>query len=142
MGAGALVYSTDGSWDDPSAQPPWIQLEGMVIGNELSRLFRVEERHRRLFARLVVALGLSLVVFVIGTVAMWALESGRKGGDIHGVGDSAFFTAVQLLTVSSSFSNPLTAGGKIVDVFLELWAILVVTAVTGSFATFFTSGDS
>jgi hypothetical protein len=31
--------------------------------------------------------------------------------------------------------------GKIVDVGLEAWAIFVLTAVAGSFATFFTSGD-
>jgi hypothetical protein len=30
----------------------------------------------------------------------------------------------------------------VVDVFLELWAIFVVTAVAGSFASFFSSGDS
>jgi hypothetical protein len=35
-----------------------------------------------------------------------------------------------------------TAGGKIVDVALEIWAIFVVTSIAGSFASFFTSGDS
>jgi hypothetical protein len=49
---------------------------------------------------------------------------------------------VQLLTVSSSIKNPLTPVGKIVDVGLEAWAIFVVTAVAGSFATFFSSGDT
>ena len=50
--------------------------------------------------------------------------------------------AVQLLTVSSSSKNPVTPAGKIVDVALEAWAIFVVAAVAGSFASFFTSGDS
>ena len=49
---------------------------------------------------------------------------------------------MQLLTVSSQIKNPLTTAGKIVDVGLEVWAIFVVTAVAGSFATFFSSGDS
>ena len=31
--------------------------------------------------------------------------------------------------------------GKVVDVILEVWAIFVITAVAGSFASFFTSGD-
>jgi hypothetical protein len=48
---------------------------------------------------------------------------------------------VQLLTVSSSMTNPLTPAGKVVDVALEAWSIFVVTAVAGSFATFFSSGD-
>jgi hypothetical protein len=75
-------------------------------------------------------------------VLIWALESGKNGGNIHGFGDAVFFTAVQLLTVSSSIPNPVTAAGKVVDVALEAWAIFVVTAVAGSFASFFSSGDS
>jgi hypothetical protein len=113
-----------------------------VIREELSRLFTVGERHRRLFARLLLAFGLSVVVFIVGTVLIWIFESGRKGGDIHGIGDAAFFCSVQLLTVSSSMTNPLTPAGKVIDVVLEAWAIFVVTAVAGSFATFFGSGDA
>ncbi len=113
-----------------------------VIGAELSRLLRYEERHRRLFARMLLAAALSFVVLVIGTCLVWLTESGVKGSDIHGLGDSAFFTAVQLLTVSSSMPNPVTTAGKIVDVALEAWGIFVITAMAGSFATFFASGDS
>ena len=69
-------------------------------------------------------------------------ESGIKGSDIHGFGDSLFFATVQVLTVSSSVKNPLTGVGKVIDVVLELWAIGVVTAVAGSFSTFLGSGDS
>jgi hypothetical protein len=87
-------------------------------------------------------MGLTLVVFFAGTLLIWALEHDHRGGDIHGIGDAAFFTSVQLLTVSSAIKNPLSSGGKIVDVGLEIWAIFVVTAVAGSFATFFGSGDS
>jgi len=113
-----------------------------VIREELSRLVTVEERHHRLVARLLIAFLASLVVFIAGTLLIWTLEQGHKGGDIHGLGDAAFFTTVQLLTVSSAIKNPLTSGGRIVDVGLEIWAIFVITAVAGSFATFFGSGDS
>jgi hypothetical protein len=113
-----------------------------VIRDELTRLFTWEERHRRLAARLLIAFTLTLGVLAIGSVLIWFFESGAKGGDIHGFGDAVFFTTVQLLTISSSITNPLTAGGKVVDVALELWAIFVVTAVAGSFASFFSSGDS
>jgi hypothetical protein len=113
-----------------------------VLREELSRLVAVEERHRRLLARLLLALGLTLVVFAAGTILIWLLESGHRGGDIHGFGDAAFFTGVQLLTVSSQIKNPLTSGGRVVDVGLEIWALFVVTAVAGSFATFFGTGDA
>lgn len=113
-----------------------------MIRDELRRLFCYEERHRRLLARMLLAGGASLVVFVVGTLLVWLTESGAEGGQIHGVGDAAFFTVVQMLTVSSSLPNPVTAVGKVVDVVLELWAIFVVTAIAGSFATFFGSGDS
>jgi hypothetical protein len=72
---------------------------------------------------------------------MWLLESGKKGSDLHGFGDSLFFSSVQILSVSSSLKNPITSGGKIVDVVLEFWAIFVVTALAGSFASFFRAGD-
>jgi hypothetical protein len=113
-----------------------------VIREELTRLFTWEERHRRLAARLIIALVLTLVVLAAGSVLIWISESGRQGGEIHGFGDSVFFTAVQLLTISSSITNPVTAAGKVVDVALEMWAIFVVTAIAGSFASFFSSGDS
>ena len=113
-----------------------------MIREELARLFTVGERHRRLFARLVLAFGMSVAVFIVGTVLIWVFESGQKGGDIHGLGDAAFFCSVQLLTVSSSMTNPLTPAGKVIDVALEAWAIFVVTAVAGSFATFFSSGET
>ena len=79
---------------------------------------------------------------MLGALLVWNWESGIKGSDIHGFPDALFFASVQVLTVSSSLKNPLTGIGKIVDVALELWAIGVVTAVAGSFSTFFASGDS
>jgi len=38
--------------------------------------------------------------------------------------------------------NPVTTAGKVVVVFLEVWAIFVVTAVAGSFGAFFAGGDA
>lgn len=113
-----------------------------MIREELTRLFTWQERHRRLAARLIIAFVLTLVVLAVGSVLIWIFESGKKGGEIHGFGDAVFFTAVQLLTISSSITNPVTAAGKVVDVALEMWAIFVVTAIAGSFASFFSSGDS
>jgi voltage-gated potassium channel len=112
-----------------------------VIREELSRIWRWEERHRRLVARLLVALSVTLVVDLAGAVLVWLTERHAHGTDIHGFGDALFFSTVQLLTISSQLKNPLTAAGRIVDVGLEVWAIVVVASIGGSFAAFFTSGD-
>jgi hypothetical protein len=113
-----------------------------MVREELKRLFTWQERHRRLAARLIIAVGLTVAVLAVGSVLIWIFESGKKGGEINGFGDAVFFTGVQLLSVSSSLTNPVTAVGKVIDVVLEGWAIFVVTAVAGSFASFFSSGDS
>jgi hypothetical protein len=134
---GVIVSGAVGPSDLPARQ----EGQGPVVREELARLFTWEDRHRRLAARLIIALVLTLLVLAAGSVVIWAFESGKKGGEIHGFGDAVFFTAVQLLTVSSSLTNPLTAVGKVVDVALEAWGIFVVSAVAGSFASFFSSGD-
>jgi hypothetical protein len=113
-----------------------------VIGEELKRLTTWEERHRRLLARLLLVLALTLLLDAIGSVLIWVTEHGVKDGDIHSFGDAVFFTTVQLLTVSSQIKNPLTAGGRVIDIFLEVWAVIAVAGSAGAIATFFQSGDS
>ncbi len=108
---------------------------------EIRRLLDWEERHRRLVARVLVALGLTLVVDLVGALLILHFERGVAGGKIEGFDDALFFATVQLLTVSSQIPNPLTGAGRIVDVFLELWAIVVVAGIAGSFAAFFLSAD-
>ena len=100
-----------------------------------------EERHRRLISRLLLVLVLTAVVDVAGTVLTYAFERNVKGGDIASFGDALFFSTVQLLTVSSQIRNPLTAGGRIVDVGLELWGVVAVAGSAGAIASFFQSGD-
>jgi hypothetical protein len=113
----------------------------MLIG-ELRRLVTWSERHRRLVARVVLALGLSVVVDVVCAALMWSFESDVKSSEIHGFGDALFFSTVQILTVSSQLKNPVTSAGRVVDVGLEIWAVFVVTAVAGAFASFFLSSDA
>jgi hypothetical protein len=106
-----------------------------VVGEELRRLVTWSERHRRLLARVVIALGLSLVIDFVGALLMWRFE-------IHGFANALFFSTAQVLTVSSSMKNPVTHAGQVVDVGLEIWAVFVITAVAGAFASFFRAGDS
>jgi hypothetical protein len=113
-----------------------------VIGEELRRLCTWEERHRRLLARLVLIVLLTAAVDVLGTALVYALERNTRQTDIHSFFDAFFFTTVQLLTVSSQIKNPLTVAGRFVDLFLEVWAVLVVAGSAGAIASFFQTGDS
>ena len=85
---------------------------------------------------------MSIVVDLVATTLMWTFESNLKGSDIHGYWDAFFFTTTQIVSVSSSAKNPITNAGQIVDIAIECWAIFVVTAVAGSFASFFSTSDA
>ena len=87
-------------------------------------------------------MSLSLVVDLVAAILVWQFERSAKGTEVHTYGQALFFSTVQVLSVSSSLKNPLTTAGQIVDVFIEAWAVFVITAVAGSFASFFHAGDS
>jgi hypothetical protein len=108
---------------------------------EVGRLMVYEERHRRLLARLGVVVVSTMVIDALGTVAVYFFERHAHGTQVKTVGDALFFTTVQLLTVSSQLQNPFTIGGRIVDVALEVWAVIVVAGSAGALATFFQSAD-
>jgi Ion channel len=93
--------------------------------------------HRLLRRRLKEAMILVGFVDVIGTALMWLFEDDARRSEIHNLWDAFFFSTVQLLTVSSQMRNPVTTGGRIVDIFLEVTAICLVTGIAGAFASFF-----
>jgi len=109
-----------------------------VIYEELKRLMSWEGRHRRLLARLTIVVMATIVIDAAGSVLVYFLERGADGTEISSFGDALFFTTVQLLTVSSQIRNPLTPWGRLVDVVLEIWAVIVVAGSAGAIAAFFT----
>jgi len=108
-----------------------------VIHEELTQLMSWEERHRRLLARLAIVLMATIAIDALGSVLVYFIERGADGTEITSFGDSVFFTTVQLLTVSSQLRNPLTPWGRIVDILLEVWAVIVVAGSAGAIASFF-----
>ena len=108
-------------------------------GREARAVVRAETAtHLHLRERLVTIGVLTLIVDIVGSVLVYFLERGEASGNaIQTFGDAVFWTTAQLLTVSSQMSNPVTTGGKVVDLFLELWSITAVTALAGSFGAFF-----
>jgi hypothetical protein len=113
-----------------------------AIGKEFRRLRTIEERHRVLFSRLALVIIATAVVDLLGTVAIYFLERHGHHTEVKTFGEALFFTTVQLLTVSSQLKNPVTPGGRGVEVVLELWAVLVVAGSAGAVAAFFQTGDS
>jgi voltage-gated potassium channel len=93
---------------------------------------------RRRVAEIVLSI---LVVDIVGTALMLMFEHGTQSSEITNVGDALFWTTAQLLTVSSQMRNPVTTGGRIVDVFLMAFAITVVASLAGSFGSFFRHAD-
>jgi hypothetical protein len=100
-----------------------------------------EEHHRRLLIRLGLVLAATAVVDALGTLAMYLAERDAAKTQIDSPGDALFFTTVQLLTVSSQIQNPFTTAGRIIDVVLEVWAVIVVAGSAGAMAAFFQNAD-
>jgi hypothetical protein len=92
--------------------------------------------HAKLRDRLAMAFLATLCVDALGTGLMYHLEHGEQRSQITSLFTAFFWVTTQLLTVSSQMANPVTTGGRIVDIVLELWALCVVTAAVGSVAAF------
>ena len=92
--------------------------------------------HEHLRDRLVFLWMLTLALDLLFSVLAHVLETGRAGSGLHNYGDALFWTTTQLLTVSSQLPNPVTAGGKVLDVVMELVAMTLITAQAGSLGSF------
>ncbi len=92
--------------------------------------------HRRLRDHLVAIIIATAGVDVVCAVAAFVLEHHAQQTDIKTLGSAAFWTTTQLLTVSSSVQNPISAGGRILDVFMEIYAITVIATLAGAFGAF------
>jgi hypothetical protein len=107
------------------------------LGRELRRVAVGDgDEHTKFRRRLLTLVAVTLAADAVGTVLMRLLEHGHDKSQISSVFDSFFWVTTQLLTVSSQMPNPVTTGGRIVDIFLQMWAITVVATVAGSFAAF------
>jgi hypothetical protein len=105
---------------------------------EIAAVVRADtETHRHLRERIVAIVLISVVVDAVCTVLIWLFERHAPGTDVKSIGSAAFFSSTQLLTVSSSMANPLTTAGRVLDVFMEAYAITVVASLAGSFGAFF-----
>ena len=93
--------------------------------------------HEHLRARLVFLLVATLILDAVASVLIFFFERNADGTEITTVGDSLFWTCMQLLTVSSQLPNPISTPARVLDVFLQAYAISAVAILAGSFGAFF-----
>jgi hypothetical protein len=92
--------------------------------------------HRRLRDALVGITSATIGIDLLCAVAAFLLERHAHQTQIHTFGSAAFWTTTQMLTVSSQIINPITAGGRILDIFMEIYAITVIAMLAGAFGSF------
>jgi hypothetical protein len=93
--------------------------------------------HMTLRVRLVFLVVATLALDVVATALMYLLERGDPASGFHTVFGAFFWVSAQLTTVSSQLPNPVTTGGRIVDLVLQCWAVSVVATLAASLASFF-----
>ena len=104
---------------------------GMVVRPRGSR---AHELLRNRIARLV---ALTFAVDLVGTTLAWLLERHDPHTGFTTWAGALFWTTAQLTTVSSQLANPVTPGGKALDIVLEVWSVSVVATLAASLASFF-----
>jgi len=92
--------------------------------------------HRRLRDQFVVVLIATVGVDLVCGAAAFLLERDARQTEIKTVGGALFWTSTQLLTVSSQLKNPISPGARVLDVFMEMYAIIVIAGLAGAVGSF------
>jgi hypothetical protein len=93
--------------------------------------------HLHLRSRLAVLFVTSVALDLAASVLVFFFERHAPGTEITSLGDALFWTSTQLLTVSSQLPNPISTPARVLDVFLQAYAISAVAMLAGSFGAFF-----
>jgi hypothetical protein len=106
-------------------------------GREVRDVFRAASpTHRRLRDHLLAIFVATVVVDLVCAALAFLLERNSQQTEISTIGSALFWTTTQLLTVSSSIKNPISSGGRVLDVFMEAYAIIVIATLAGAVGTF------
>jgi hypothetical protein len=92
--------------------------------------------HRRLRDHLTAIVVATVGVDVVCALIALLSERHAKETEIKTFGSAIFWTTTQLLTVSSNLKDPISAGGRVLDVFMEIWAITVIATLAGAIGSF------
>ena len=92
--------------------------------------------HRRLRDQLVTIIVATVGIDLLCAIVAFLLERHSQQTEIKTLGSAAFWTTTQMLTVSSQVKNPISVGGRLLDVFMEIYAISVIATLAGAFGSF------
>jgi hypothetical protein len=92
--------------------------------------------HRRLRDLLTVIVVATVGVDLVCAILAFLFERHAAGTEIHTFGSAIFWTTTQLLSVSSQLKNPISAPARVLDVFMEAYAISAIAALAGSIGSF------
>jgi hypothetical protein len=108
-----------------------------ALGREVHHVARASTpTHAALRDRVAAIAVVTVVIDVICAVLALLLERHVPQTDIQSYGSAFFWTTTQLLTISSQIQNPLSVGGRVLDVFMEAYAMSVVATLAGSMGAF------
>ena len=93
--------------------------------------------HEHLRSRISFLFVATVVLDAAASVLIFLFERRVPGSGITSFGDSVFWTSTQLLTISSQLPNPISTPARVLDVFLQAYAISAVAILAGSFGAFF-----
>ena len=107
-------------------------------GREVLMVARgVTPTHEHLRSRLLFLFVATIILDAVASLLVFLFERGASGTGITTFGDALFWTSTQILTVSSQLPNPISTPARVLDVFLQAYAISAVAILAGSFGAFF-----
>ncbi len=106
-------------------------------GAELRRVASAETRpHGRLRDHVVAIVLYTVGIDLVCAALALMFEHDQKGTQIKTFGSAIFWTTTQLLTVSSQIVNPISTPARVLDVFMEIWAVSVIASLAAAVGTF------
>ena len=124
--------------DRPDRNTHYVPEPVRTGGREVLKVARaITPTHEHLRSRLVFLLVATVVLDAVASVLILVFERHANGTEITTLGDALFWTSTQLLMVSSQLPNPISTPARVLDVFLQAYAISAVAILAGSFGAFF-----
>ena len=93
--------------------------------------------NKRIIRRLAILFAATVVATLICALAIYLLERHAHDSDIKSYGVAVFWSASQLLTLGSSFGDPVTTTGRVITVAMDVYAVVVIGTISGTLGAYF-----